>query len=179
MATINLTPNGDVLNSWDISTGSAAHLMVGADHTGNISTDSNYLHSSTTSDSFIVDMTNFDEPHSSIDGVQGVVRSGNNGRGSSFTIEMAMIYSTGTYWALESSGSQLGSANYRTQTFTNRTTSDGSSAWTKNDLKALRMRVDLTAHSSAVDTKCTYCYFIVTYTPPLATDNSIFFGTNF
>tara|TARA_R100000458_G_C8251839_1_gene228660 strand:- start:867 stop:1409 length:543 start_codon:yes stop_codon:yes gene_type:complete len=180
MATVNLLPNGDVLNNWDLSTGSLAWQLVGgAAHGGTIASDSTYLHSSTTSDSFIVEMSDFTEAYSSIDGVQGVVQSGNNGRGASFTIEMAMVSASGTFWPLESSGSQAGSRDYRTQTFTNRTTSDGSNAWTTGDLKNLRMRVDLTAHSSVVDTRCTFCYFIVTYTPPLVTDNSIFFGTNF
>ena len=36
-----------------------------------------------------------------------------------------------------------------------------------------------TAAHSGGSTRATYCYFIVTYTEPAVTDNSIFFGCNF
>ena len=179
MATINLLPNADISNNWTASTLFVdKYTLMDDDHTGNIATDSNYLGATTTGKVFELGFQDFTEDFSSIDSVQAVVRSGNNGRGASFEIEMTIIDNTGILWSAEGSGSQAGTIAYRTQTFTSRTTSDGSSAWTKTNINNLRMKVDLTAHSGGT-TKVTYCYFIVTYTEPTATDNAVFFGTNF
>jgi len=179
MATVNLLPNGSVSNDWTKSNPMAvAFGLMDDDHSGNITTDSNYLSATTTGKIFEFGFENFTESFSSIDSVQAVVRSGNNGRGRTFEIDMTINNPSGTFWSAESSGTQAASATYRTQTFTSRTTSDGSSAWTNTDINNLRMKVELTAHSGGT-TRSTYCYFIVTYTEPLATDNSVFFGTNF
>ena len=56
--------------------------------------------------------------------------------------------------------------------------SDGSNAWTQGIINALKLRVTLGAHSGGT-TQFTYAYVIVTYTPPLATDNAVIFGCNF
>ena len=178
MATVNLLPNGDVSNDWSqFGLGTSAVLMS-TDHSGSIATDPLNLHDNTTGEVFELDFQDFSEDFSSIDSVQAVIRAGNNGRGQSFALEMTINNgSSGTFWAAETSGSIGASLNYQTITFTSRTTSDGSSAWTNTDINNLRMKVELTAHSGGT-TRATYCYFIVTYTVP-STDNSVFFGTNF
>lgn len=179
MATVNLLPNGGVSNNWSQPGIGVAYTFMDEDHSGSVASDSSYLSATTTGKIFEFDFQNFTEAHSSIDSVQAVVRSGNNGRGASFTIRMTINNgSSGTFWAAESSGSQAGSFTYRTQTFTSRTTSDGSAAWTNTDVDNLRMNVEITAHSGGT-TRATYCYFIVTYTEPVATDNAVFFGNNF
>ena len=177
MATINLLPNGNVSNDWTKSQALAfPHTLVNNNHTGNISTDLFYLGATSTGRIFEVTFDNFTEDFSSIDSVQAVVKSGNNGRGQSFVIDMTINNSSGTFWAAEGSGTQAASATYRTQSFAIRTTSDGSTAWTNTDINDLRMKVELTTHSGGT-TRATYCYFIINYTPP--SDNAIFFGTNF
>ena len=179
MATINLEPNGAVSNDWSLSSLATINSLMASDHTGTQASDSYYLSATTTGKIFELEFGNFTEDFSSIDSVQAVVKTGNNGRGQSFEIDMTINNgSSGTFWSAEGSGNQYASAGYRTQTFTSRTTSDGSSAWTNTDINNLRMKVELTSHSGGT-TSSTYCYFIVTYTPPAATDNSIFFGTNF
>ena len=179
MATVNLLPSGSVSNNWTTSALGTAHNMMIQDHTGDIATDTYYLQATSTGKIFELEFDDFTEDFSSIDSVQAVVKTGNNGRGKSFEIDMTINNgSSGTFWSAEGSGSQSASIGYRTLTFTSRTTSDGSSAWTNTDINNLRMKVELTAHSGGT-TSSTYCYFIVTYTLPLATDNAIFFGTNF
>ena len=179
MATINLLPNADVSNNWTLSTGSDVFPIIDDDHTSFIFTDLHYISATSTGKNCIVEFQDFTEDFSSIDSVQAVVRSGNNGRGKTFEIDMTIVNgSTGDFWAAEGSGTQAASAGYRTQTFTSRTTSDGSTAWTNADINNLRMEVELTAHSGGT-TRLTYCYFIITYTEPVATDNAVFFGTNF
>jgi len=178
MATVNLLPNADVSNDWTLSTGSHAYALLDDDHTGNSSSDSSCLSATASGKTCNVAFQDFTEDFSSIDSVQAVIKAGNNGRGQSFALDMFILSSSGTFWSAEGSGTQNASAGYRTVTFTSRTTSDGSSAWTRADVNDLIMRVDLSAHSGGT-TKFTYCYFIVTYTEPTVTDNAIFFGTNF
>ena len=178
MATVKLLPNADVSNDWTLSTGSDVYALLDDDHTGFASLDSSCLSATASGKTCNVAFQDFTESHSSIDSVQAVVKAGNNGRGQSFALDMAILNSSGTFWSAEGSGTQAASATYRTITFTSRTTSDGSSAWTNADVNDLRMRVDLSAHSGGT-TRFTYCYFIITYTEPTVTDNAVFFGTNF
>ena len=180
MATVNLLPNADVLNNWTLSTGSDAYALVDDDHTALIVMDSSYLSATTAGKSCILELQNFTESHSSIDGVQVVVRAGNNGRGQSFEIKTKLMSETSpaTIYYDEDSSTQASSGSYRTITFTNRTTSNGSDAWTNAELNNLRLYVELEAHSGGT-TRFTYCYAIVTYTEPVATDNAVFFGCNF
>ena len=149
------------------------------DHTGLIPTDSNYLSATASSKVCYLQLDDFTEDHSSIDGVQVVTRAGNNGRGQSFTLETKLLPASGlTAYYTEGTGMVTANASYRTQTYTNRTTSDGSSAWTNSELNGLRLFVSLALHSGGT-TRFTQAYVIVTYTEPVVTDNSIFFGTNF
>ena len=180
MATVNLLPNVDVANNWTLPGLGAVYTFIDDDHSGNITTDSaGSLRATSAGNSCIVGFQDFTEDFSSIDSVQAVVRSGNNGRGKTFEIDMTIINGgTGDFYAAEGSGTQAASATYRTQTFTSRTTSDGSSAWTNANINNLRMEVELSAHSGGT-TRFTYCYYIITYTEPATTDNATFFGCNF
>ena len=177
MATVNLLPNADVSNDWSLSTGSNVYALIDDDHTGTVATDSNYLSSTSAGSTCTVELQDFSESHSAINSITLVTKAGNNGRGASFTLETRLTSASGDYYT-ESSGSQAAHRNYRTQTYTTRTTHDGSNAWTNALLNSLRVRVDLDAHSGGT-TRFTYCYVIVDYDLPVATDNSIFFGTNF
>jgi hypothetical protein len=178
MATVNLLPDTDVSNDWTLSTGSDVYALIDDDHTGSIPADSNYLSATAAGKKFTVGFQNFTEAHSSIDGVQLVTRSGNNGRGQSFELETQLLPALGSAYYTETSGTQAAAATYRTQTYTNRTTYDGSNAWTNMRIDGLRVLVELDTHSGGT-TRFTQAYVIVTYTPPVATDNAIFFGTNF
>ena len=180
MATVNLLPNADISNNFTISTGSDAYAVMDDNHTGGQSSDSSYLSATAVGKKFSLGFQDFSESASSIDAVQAVVKAGNNGRGASFTVGMTMVNGTsGNFYAQESSGSLNASGTYRTATFTNRTTSDGSTAWTETDVNNLRMELQLTAHSGGTF-RTTYCYYIITYTEAATpSDNSIFFGTNF
>ena len=178
MATVNLLPNADVSNNWTLSTGSDVYALIDDDHTGTISGDSSYLSATAALYSCIVQLEDFTEAHSSIDGVQVVVKAGNDGRGQTYEIGTKLLPAIGGAYYTEGTGTGLSNRNYLTHTFTNRTTYDGSNAWTQGIINALKLGVSLDAHSGGT-TKFTYAYVIVTYTLPLAADNSIFFGCNF
>ena len=177
MATVNLLPNADVSNDWTLSTGSDVYALLDDDHTGTVATDSNYLSSTSAGSTCMVDLQDFSESHSAINSITLVTQAGNNGRGASYVLETRLTSASGDYYT-ESSGIQTAHRNYKTQTYTARTTHDGSNAWTNALLNSLRVRVDLDAHSGGT-TRFTYCYVTVDYDLPVATDNSIFFGTNF
>ena len=180
MATVNLLPNADVSNNWSLSIGSDAYVLVDDDHTAFITTDSSCLSATAAGKNCILELQDFTESYSSIDGVQVVVRAGNNGRGKTFKIKTKLTNegTPATLYYEEDSSTQAASASYRTITFTNRTTSNGSDAWTNAQLNNLRLYVELEAHSGGT-ARFTYCYAIVTYTEPVVTDNSIFFGSKF
>ena len=177
MATVNLLPNADVSNDWTLSTGSDVYALLDDDHTGTVATDSNYLSSTSAGSTCMVDLQDFSESHSAINSITLVTQAGNNGRGASYVLETRLTSTRGDYYT-ESSGIQTAHRNYKTQTYTARTTHDGSNAWTNALLNSLRVRVDLDAHSGGT-TRFTYCYVTVDYDLPVATDNSVFFGTNF
>jgi hypothetical protein len=177
MATVNLLPTGDVSNDWTLSTGSDVYALLDDNHTGFMTGDSSLLSSSSAGSSCIVSFADFGESYSAINSVTAVTRAGNNGRGRTFELTTRIISGGSTLYT-ESSGTQAASAAYRTQTYTTRTTSDGSNAWTKSDLDGLQMRIDLASHSGGL-TRFTHCYYVIDYDLPVTTDNSIFFGTNF
>ena len=177
MATVNLLPSSTGINSWTISTGTA-HECLQDDHTGFASGDSSNLSATAVNKLCVLQFDDFTEDHSSIDGIQIVTRAGNNSRGQSFELETKLLPVFGSPYYTETSGTQLASAGYRTQTYTNRTTYDGSNAWNNVRVNGLKVSVELDSHSGGT-TRFTYTYVIVTYTEPLATDNAVFFGTNF
>ena len=178
MATVNLYPNGSGLNTWTLSTGTDVAALVADDHTGFITGDSNYLSGTASGKVCYLNLDDFTEDHDSIDGIQLVTRAGNNGRGQSFELKTQLLPASGVAYYTEGSGTQLASSTYRTQTYTNRTTTDGSTAWNNTLVDALRLYIKLEAHSGGT-TRFTQAYVILTYTPPTVTDNAIFFGTNF
>tara|TARA_R110002074_G_scaffold333443_3_gene503631 strand:- start:127 stop:669 length:543 start_codon:yes stop_codon:yes gene_type:complete len=180
MATVNLLPNADLANDWTLSTGSDLYEVINEDNTGAAFADGSTASTTTAGHEFYVALTNFTEDFSSIDSVQVVVRAGVNSRGATFRIRTALTDSAGSPNILydETSGTQNASIGYRTITFTSRTTSDGSSAWTNTDLNNLRLLVEADVLSTGT-CRCTFAYAIVTYTEPVATDNAVFFGTNF
>ncbi len=179
MATVNLYPNGTDSNNFTLSTGSDAHTLVRDDHTAPIAMDSNYLSATATGKVCYLTLDDFTEDHSSIDGIQIVLRAGNDGRGVTYDIETKLLPAgLGAAYYTESTGTENSNRFYLTHTFTNRTTTDGSTAWNDTLVDALRLYVKLDAISGGTF-KFTQAYVIVTYTEPVATDNAIFFGTNF
>ena len=176
MATINLLPDGDISNDWTLSTGSDVFALLDDDTTF-IGSDSSRITATAAFKECTLTFQDFSEDFSSIDSVQAVIRAGNNNRGRSFKIKSTIFDNTSSLY-VENSALQAASTTYRTITYTNRTTSDGSSAWTNSNINNLRMKIQLSMHSGGT-TSCTYCYFIITYTEPTVTDNAVFFGTNF
>ena len=179
MATVNLLPNADVSNDWTPSAlGSDIYELIDDDHTLPIAMDSNFLAATTTGKTCIVGLENFTEDHSSIDGVQLVVRAGNDGRGETYDLRTRLLPASAGVYYTEDTGTENSNRFYLTHTFTNRTTTDGSTAWSNILVDGLRIDVNSYAISGGT-IKFTYAYVIVTYTEPVATDNAIFFGTNF
>ena len=178
MATINLLPNTDISNDWTLSTGSDAYASLDDDYTGLVTSDSSNLTATATGKICEVGFQNFTEDFSAINSVQAVIKAGNTGRSASFRLEMSIKDNLGTLWSAEDLGAQAGHRNYRTLTYTERTTYNGLNAWTNSKLNNMTMHVEQTLISTAT-TAFTYCYFIVDYDLPVATDNSILFGTNF
>ncbi len=178
MATINLYPNGTDSNNFTLSTGSDAHTLV-RDDASTPAGDSNYLSATASGKTCMLNLDDFTQEHSSIDGVQIVLRAGNGGRTENYDIETKLMPAgIGAAYYTESTGPENANRFYLTHTFTNRTTTDGSTAWNNTLIDALRLYVKLDAHSGGTF-KFTQAYVIVTYTEPVATDNAIFFGTNF
>lgn len=177
MATVNLLPNADVSNDWTIASGSDVFEMVNEDNTGAAAFDPSKVYTTSAGDVFKVEFTDFTEAHSSIDSIQVVVRATVNTRGANFAIKTTLTNETTpavSYY--DETSLQSANVNYRTITYTSRTTSDGSNAWTNSQLNNIRLIVEADAISAGT-CHCTYAYIIVTYTEP--TDNAIFFGTNF
>ena len=178
MATVNLLPDGSGINTFTLSTGSDVAALLADDHTSAVGTDSNYLSATAVNKYCYLTLDDFTEDHSSIDGVQLVLRAGNDSRTQTYDIETKLLPAgLGTYYT-ESTGTENANRFYLSHTFTNRTTYDGSNAWTNVLVNALRAYVKLDAISGGTF-KFTQAYVKVTYTEPLATDNSIFFGSNF
>ena len=178
MATVNLLPDGSGLNTFTLSTGSDVDALLTDDYTGAIASDSNYLSAIVTNKFCNLTYDDFTEAHSSIDGVQLVLRAGNDGRSETYDIETKLLPAgLGTYYT-ESTGTENANRFYLSHTFTNRTTYDGSNAWTNALVDALRVYVKLDAISGGTF-KFTQAYVKVTYTEPVSADNAVFFGCNF
>ena len=180
MATVNLLPNADVSNDWTINSGSDVFEMINEDNTGNSYSDASRVYTTSAGDVFKVEFTDFTEAHSSIDSIQVVLRTAVNSRGATYVMKASLhneTTPTAVYYS-ENSSTQSANAKYTTITYTSRTTSDGSAAWTNSQLNNIRLSVEADAISAGT-CHCTYAYIIVTYTEPTVTDNAIFFGTNF
>ena len=178
MATVNLLPDGSGLNTFTLSTGSDIAALVQDDYVGPVAGDSNYLSATAINKSCFLTLDNFTEDHSSIDGVQLVLSAGNDARSQTYDIETQLLSALGGAYYTESTGTENSNRFYLTHTFTNRTTTDGSTAWNNTLIDGLRVYVKLDAISGGTF-KFTQAYVIVTYTEPVVTDNAVFFGTNF
>ena len=178
MATVNLYPNGVGINTFTLSTGSDVAALVQDDSLGSVAADSNYLSATASGKLCYLTLDDFTEDHSSIDGVQLVLRAGNGARSQTYDIETQLLPTIGGAYYTESTGTENSNRFYLTHTFTNRTTTDGSTAWNNTLIDGLRVFVKLDAISGGTF-NFTQAYVIVTYTEPLVTDNAIFFGTNF
>ena len=178
MASVNLLPNADVANDWTLSTGSDVYALLDDDTTGQVAVDSSYLSATSATKTFTVGMENFTESYSSIDSVTGFVRCGCGQRSKTYSLDLAILHSGGTFVVIENSGTINSNRFYQSHTYTARTTSDGSTSWTNSDLNDIRFKLTLNSISASATVNITYCHFIVTYTEAVA-DNSIFFGTNF
>jgi hypothetical protein len=177
MATISLVPNADVSNDWTQSSIGDVYALLN-NTAVTLAGDMSYLSSTSAGSSCIVDLQDFTEAHSAINSVTLTTVSGNAGRGQRHTLETRLTSAGGDYYT-ESSGSiPAHRFNYITTNYTTRTTHNGSDAWTAALLNALRVRVDLDAHSGGT-TQFTYLKIEVDYDLPVATDNAIFFGANF
>ncbi len=178
MATVNLYPNGSGLNTFTLSTGTDVAALL-TDDSSTPAGDSNYLSATVSGKQVYLTLDDFTEDHSSIDGVQIVLRAGNGSRSETYDIETKLFPAgIGSAYYTESTGTENSNRFYLTHTFTNRTTTDGSTAWNNTLIDGLRLFVKLDAHSGGTF-QFTQAYVIVTYTEPVATDNSIFFGANF
>ena len=179
MATVKLLANADVSNDWTLSTGSDVNVLLQDNYTGSATSDSNYLSATATGKVCIVQLQNFTEDHSSIDGVRLIVRATNATRSQTYDLETQLLPVFGTAYYTESTGTENANRFYLTHSFTNRTTYDGSNAWDNSRVNGLKVSVKLDAHSGGT-TQLTQVYVKVQYTEPVAAaDNSIFFGTNF
>ena len=177
MATVNLYPNGTDANDFTLSTGSDAHTLV-RDDASTPAGDGNCLTATASGKYCLLNLDDFTEDHSSIDGVQIVLRAGNGARTQTYDIETQLLPALGGAYYTESTGTETSHRYYKTHTFTNRTTTDGSTAWNNTLINGLRVYVKLDAISAGTF-NFTQAYVIVTYTEPLVTDNAVFFGTNF
>ena len=179
MATVNLLPTSDLSNSWTLSTGSDLYEVINENSTGFAASDSSRAYTTTAGHEFYVTLSDFTEDFSSIESVQVILRTAVNSRGATYTMKASLTDSAGIpniYYAEDSN--QTGSATYKTVTYTERTTHNGSHAWTNARLNGLRLIVEADVISTGT-CHCTFAYVIVTYTEPVAGDNAIFFGTNF
>ena len=181
MPIVNLLPDGDVSNSpaWTIGTGSDVYAVLDDDDTGHVTSDASDIEATAINKNCVVNM----EDHglaggTTINSVTAVVKHNNRGRGASYTIQVKINHSGGTYYTEDISGS--GSSSWVTTTQTSRATSDGgSTAWSLGEIDGLQMRFTLAAISGGT-VGITYAYFIVTYTAAVsAVDNVTFFGVNF
>ena len=181
MATVNLLPNADVTNSpaWTLSTGSDIWALLDDDVTGTPSGEAKQINATAAGKVCTLEFTNFDDTGvASIDSIQPVIKCNNMDRGRTYEIKVEIMNDAGSTYYTDGTGSVSANINWLTKTFTARTTSDGSSAWTNHDLDYMRMSYTLLAHSGGTS-RIGYAYLIVTYTEAVAADNAIFFGTNF
>jgi len=184
MPTVNILPVSDVSNSpaWTIGTGSDVYAVLNDDDTGHVTSDSSDIEATATGKICEVGMQNHSlAGGTTINSVTAVVKHNNRGRGVSYTIQVKINHSGGTYYTEDISGS--GYSSWVTTTQTARTVSDGgtggSTAWTLAEIDGLQMNLELTAISGGT-TGITYAYFIIDYTAPSAvTHNATFFGANF
>ena len=185
MATVNLLPNEDVANdpAWTLSTGSDIWALLDDDATEEPNNDTNQITCTAAGKSCTIQFTAFDDTDvASIDSVQAVIKADIYARGQTYQVGMA-IGNNGTgaaSWAAADTGTQYSFHNWRTHSFSPRTTStSGGDDWETEDVDNITMTITADAVSGNT-LRVSYAYFIVTYTVAVAvTDNATFFGANF
>ena len=181
MATVNLLPNADISNSpaWALSSGTDIYAMIDDAGTSPVASDSSMIYATASGKVCSVAFQDLDAGLSdaTINSVTAVVQHNNNGRGRSYEITCKIGRSAGVDYT-ESTGTVGASISWVTTTFTERTTSDGSDAWTFADVNDMRMTLELTAITGST-TRISYAYLTVDYTAATTADDAIFFGSNF
>ena len=182
MATVNLLPNADISNSpaWTLSTGTDIYALIDDAGSGNVGSDSSMISATASGKICSVAFQDLDAGLSdaTINSVTAVIQCNNNFRGRTYLIKCTIGRASGDDY-IEGTGTVSASIGWVTKTFTERTTSDGSNAWTFADVNDMRMRLDLNAHSGGT-TGISYAYLTVDYTAATTvTDDAIFFGSNF
>ena len=192
MPLVKLYPHIDVSNSpaWTISSGSDVWAMLDDNDNGHVTSDGSDIEATASGKICIIGF--YPPVEYGISGfgdgwtnsLTAVVKHNNRNRGASYTIRMSMLDSSNNEYGpggglYVEDVTQNAYSSWITTTFTTRTTSDGSSAWTGDDVNLIRMKIHLTAHTGGT-TGVTWVYYILDYTEPAAvTDNAVFFGANF
>jgi len=182
MATVNIVPMADILNSpaWTLSAGTNVYSLLATDDSGNPDSDGSKISCTATGKVCVVGLTNEESYReaASIESVQLYVKACVRTRGQTYEINGGLLDGTGSTLYIEVAGTSS-SANWNLHEFTERTTSDGSAAWTAGDIDDLRIHVESRALSGGT-LLVTYAYVKVTYTPAVSvTYNAPFFGCNF
>ena len=189
MATFIMLPDGDVIQEWDAGasgvTGGGTSSYTDVD---NDNGDTEYAASNTGSERIQVTLAAPSVAEAAIDmsaGITVTIKAS-----AAFTHSLGSSYvdffQLGT--AADSSAISNGSdritvtsgGSYATYSGTAETTSDGSDVWVYGDLAGLQIRlVKFRNDRPGTETRVSYLYAEVAYTPAAVTDNATFFGANF
>ena len=167
MPTVDLLPNADVSNNpaWTIGTGSDVYAVLDDDDSGHVTTDSSDIEGTAAGKVCEVRFEDLDASLSdaTINSVKLTVKHNNRGRGITYQIYARWLPhgSTSPYYTTVING--FGNASWQTATQTE-TTSDGSNAWTFEQVNALNLNLSLNAITGGT-TGITYVYYTVDYTP--------------
>ena len=183
MPTAYLNPTSDVSNSpaWSIGLGSDVYARLdGITPTGSPNLDGDVISATASGKKCVIGFSDFDNTGvGSINSVRAQMVTGNTARGGNYAIGMRILNSgTGSAVWAEEVVSTFASVSYRTLSWSARTTSSsGGSAWNDTDLDNIQMEIHLDSINAGT-TKVTRAWFKIDYSLA-ATDNAIFFGTNF
>jgi len=185
MASVNLLPNDTVSNSpaWSLSAIATVHSLLDDDDSGFPAGDGSQIYTTAAGKKCVIQFEDFDDTDvASIDSVQAVIKADIYARGQTYQVGMA-IGNNGTgaaSWAAADTGTQYSFHNWRTHSFSPRTTStSGGDDWETEDVDNITMTITADAVSGNT-LRVSYAYFIVTFTVAVAvTDNATFFGANF
>ena len=176
-----MLPDGNVIQEWDASGGGSAAYTDVDDDNG----DTQYAFSDTTSERFAVTLAAPSVAEADIDMSEGITVTikasiAKTSSGNSFvdffqlgTAADSSVISNGSDRITVTSG-----GSYATYSGTAETTSDGSDDWVYGDLAGLTIRLVKFRNDRFGETRVSYLYAEVAYTPAAA-DNATFFGANF
>ena len=182
MATFIMLPDGDVISEWDASGGGTSSYTDVDNDNG----DTEYAASNTHGERLQVTLAAPSVAEEDIDTVDTVTIMASAAYTHSSGSSLVDFYQLGT--AADSSAISNGSdritvtsgGSYATYSGTAETTSDGSDVWVYGDLAGLQIRlVKFRNDRPGTETRVSYLYAEVAYTPAAVTDNAIFFGANF